>query len=837
MPTYTGTANDLSGSDHTIALGVTEDFDPNANTTVITDHNFIVRGTLRMRPNPGFTHILRFVNVDESIFVGGIVGGMSRTPVATDVGLWVVDTGVLDAVGDPKVGWNRTGDDPTWDPTDTMLRVPWDKGDYTTFATHAKGDPLQTLVAPDGSIDVQECFNLTRSVQIEGTSGHRSHIFISSDSPQVIKYVRSRYMGPRKMSSAGNTEVVRGRWMFHLHHMSDAAGRASILEGCVAADGGSHAFVAHGSNGVTFRDCIAWNCNTDAFWWDTEAATDASADVLYDHCLVARIPIITGEFQQYTISGYRLQGTNGTVRDSVCVGNRGARTNPGFEWPEPGGSPPEVTHGLWANSGNVAHNNAGVGIYFWQNDHVAHQITDFRAFRNGGAGVIQGAYGTASHWDDVTVYDNNGGVAYGHFRFLAHSRTVLPSRVNEFHRMVAQSVVFGEHSLPPVGPAYIFDSQLTHAYVSEGTGNPDSGNGNPAWYWLIRCDLEPADWTVYFMHPTSVYWVQRSDNTAYQVNPNGTTTVIPQFYAATLETDANIDVNVAISATGRVHKLGIASVPVHVGLSGTGERIGGGGAALVHGAASIPVNVAVQALTQIHYDLPDDMTHRFILRKNYGGSVARGGDTLRSSPYQNVRAVTLRGDGAPTGARTGDVLRAGGLDVFAQEVQGAASIPVNVAISGSGGLGHVSGAATVPVSVAMSATGHEIVHGAANVPVSVAMHATAVKRFDAAATIPVQVAMSASASGSIVDGQASIPVTVTMAGTGRNHTFGAATVPVSVAMSGIPRNVVHGAASVPVSVAMSGAGHVLNLHSQPGNVAAVVKRLGQVAVGVSTGGS
>jgi hypothetical protein len=48
-------------------------------------------------------------------------------------------------------------------------------------------------------------------------------------------------------------------------------------------------------------------------------------------------------------------------------------------------------------------------------------------------------------------------------------------------------------------------------------------------YDFIRTGLEPADWTVTAMYPSSVYRVQRADDTAYRVNPDGTTSPIPTF--------------------------------------------------------------------------------------------------------------------------------------------------------------------------------------------------------------------------------------------------------------------------------------------------------------------
>ena len=147
---------------HTVVPGRTLTFDPNHDTTLELTGNLVVEGTLEMRPNPGITHTLRFVDIDESRFVGG---GMDV--LDSDVGLWVMGRGQLDIEGQPRVGWNRTGAHETWKKTDEILTTPFAPGDTTTFAPYS--GRLDTVTAPDGRTFTQEAFNLTRSVNIEGT--------------------------------------------------------------------------------------------------------------------------------------------------------------------------------------------------------------------------------------------------------------------------------------------------------------------------------------------------------------------------------------------------------------------------------------------------------------------------------------------------------------------------------------------------------------------------------------------------------------------------------------------------------------------------------------------
>jgi hypothetical protein len=87
----------------------------------------------------------------------------------------------------------------------------------------------------------------------------------------------------------------------------------------------------------------------------------------------------------------------------------------------------------------------------------------------------------------------------------------------------ADGIEVTQHTLAPQNPAMIADSPCSSVRVA------DSGGHAAGAYDFIRTGLEPSDWTVTSMHPSSVYRVQRSDGTAYQVMPDGTTAPIPSF--------------------------------------------------------------------------------------------------------------------------------------------------------------------------------------------------------------------------------------------------------------------------------------------------------------------
>jgi hypothetical protein len=490
---------------HTVGVGRTLRFDPAVNTTLVLSGNLIVRGTLEMRPRRGVTHTIRFVGIDESKFVGG---GMEV--LDSDVGLWVMGKGRLDILGEPRAGWNRTGTDETWRRNDEVLTTPFLAGDVSTFAPFS--GTLAETSAPDGTVVTQEAFNLTRSVRIEGTPGGRTHIFINSSARQSIRYAAIRHVGPRR---ADGDHFVPGRYGLHFH-MCGRGSVGSTVRGVVVRDCGSHAFVPHLSDGVTFADCIAYGVNEDAYWWDDP---DRSNHIQYRHCMVAKlIPIPSN--RGYRLAGFNLGlGTGLVAHDCVVAGNLGNTAASGFKWPRQTNSKSGL---VWSMTNCVAHNNKWAGIYFWHNCTSPHTVTDFTSFHNR-IGIEHGSYWNLLHVDRLLTFSNNIGL-------VLHSLSAgAPSdRLAYRDARMYDGMAVANHKVPTTGVAILSDSIVSHVWVEEA-------RGAPAEYDFVNCtkdgstSLEPADFTVRDMLPDSVYRVQRGDGTAYQVNPNGTSSDIPSF--------------------------------------------------------------------------------------------------------------------------------------------------------------------------------------------------------------------------------------------------------------------------------------------------------------------
>jgi hypothetical protein len=414
----------------TVATGGALTFAPNLSATLNSKGSIIVNGALTMKPNSrSIVHLIKFVNVNEANYVGG---GME--PVPADVGLWVRD-GQLDLEGTPKTSWTRLAGGinastssitlesaPTgWAAGDEISIVPTEApsvGDYSWSGFDAasivsvSNATVQLNHATSRAHPVvnnqwrAEVLNLTRNVRIEGTgdgtanpsTNHRAHIWIRSDKPQIINYVAIRYMGPRHVGVDNPTDGVLGRYALHFHH-SDDGSRGSIVRGTVVRDAGSHAFVPHGSNGITIADSISYNTFDEAYWWDPGHTSD---DTVYDHNVAALVQT-DPEYRGYELAGFFIaEGLRNTLRDCVAVGVQGNIDASGFTWPEGTND-----SGIWNFSkGNISHNNKVDGIFAWQNDHQPHVIANFVAYHNGEAGIDHGAYGNAYHYENSTLYGN-----------------------------------------------------------------------------------------------------------------------------------------------------------------------------------------------------------------------------------------------------------------------------------------------------------------------------------------------------------------------------------------------------------------------------------------------
>jgi hypothetical protein len=401
------------------------------------------------------------------------------------------------------------------------------------------------VTVPGGQTFTAEVLNLTRNVRIEGmppryefprpgqtNNPGRAHIFIHNHEPalQVLEYVAIRYMGPRRVAGQ-YSDLVLGRYGLHFH-MSHENNRGSYALGTVIRDTGSHAYVPHETNGVTFWDTISYNIAEDAYWWDLRTPTH---DALWGHAAAGLVKA-DPPFRGYRLSGFAVgAGSNNTVFDSVAVGVQGNVDASGFQWPEGSSS-------VWLFEGNVAHNNKENGIFVWQNTASAHVVPRFVAYHNGGAGIAHGAYNNAYVYDQITLYKNAGGTGRNNAGVVLHavSRPSGAEGALTFRDLLVD--------MEGAGPAALHITSHNMAAQNRGrlvrwnvAGYTDRAvrieetNNNRGWYdficWAVdgSRDLEASDFRLVRMAPESLLRVQRWDGSAYQIDSAFQVTPIAAF--------------------------------------------------------------------------------------------------------------------------------------------------------------------------------------------------------------------------------------------------------------------------------------------------------------------
>ncbi len=187
--------------------------------------------------------------------------------------------------------------------------------------------------------------------------------------------------------------------------MCGAGSNGSLVDGVIIRDAEFHAFVPHSSDGVTFRNCIAHDTFSEAYWWDV-AATPAlvpnapqTNNLTYDTCVASRTRS-AGKLGVYRNTGFMLgAGTGSTIVGCVAVGVQGIVQSSGILWGE-------MSQGVWQSNDLVSHNNQQDGIFTWQNTGGLHVISDFVGYHNGGAGIEHGAYLNRYVYQRCVLYAN-----------------------------------------------------------------------------------------------------------------------------------------------------------------------------------------------------------------------------------------------------------------------------------------------------------------------------------------------------------------------------------------------------------------------------------------------
>ncbi|MFI6448697.1 hypothetical protein [Kitasatospora sp. NPDC050543] len=536
--------------------------------TLSSAGNVEVRGALALAPAGTATHTLRFPAVDERRFKGD---GMSV--LDTDTGLWVTGAGYLRLDGAPRAAWVRAaaalkaGDTTIelaaapagWQPGDELAVTPTAAPSEADFSTSYDLRTIRTVSGNTVTLDVPlahahprvatgggvtlgaEVLNLTRNVRVEGTAGGRAHIHLTSSRPPDVRHAALRWLGPRTdtreswQGPQGATPVtapVVGRYALHFHLLADSS-RGTVVEGVVVRDAGNHAFVPHGSHGITFRSCVSHDTWEDAYWWDgpldTRTPQGPSDDITYESCVASRT-VFEPAPRAYRLTGFSLgAGSGGRAVDCVAVGVQGATGASGYEWPE-------TSEGVWTFERCLAHNNLQDGIFVWLNAEHHHVVTQFVGYHNGGWGIEHGAYLNDFDYTASVLYGNAaGGVA---LHSLGRDKgTVFDGLLIDAAGQSDYAVATARHQL--AGESVTFSRCRLTGYRRAGIAFQADQEGRPDDIAVLDCEFAgPAGSELWLdpqsSAPKSIVLRRAGEAGAVQVRkPGAGGTAVPQWNAAT----------------------------------------------------------------------------------------------------------------------------------------------------------------------------------------------------------------------------------------------------------------------------------------------------------------
>jgi hypothetical protein len=371
---------------------------------------------------------------------------VAMEPIASDVGLWVVDQGVFAAAGALKKAWSFLLEGAG--PGDASFVVEdatgWSAGDrivLTPTAERSQPDHVRqfderTLAAVEGTsatLDSAPTFahagcsdcmrrgeaaNLTRNVVVRSAddSGH-AHMMIAQQGLLQLDSVELRWLGPEWGSEEEDGARCGGpqrRAPIWFHQQDDAAD-ASFVRHAAIWGGQRHFVMVERSNQIELTDIAGYdslNTGYGLFYECVECEREiAPQGIVMREVLAAKVGAglreegclrIVHRHTGFTVSGGEGSGCERCVATGIGVVGSGADMS-GFAWQEGGSGRPLD----FVFKDNVAHNNGNHGAFIWHNEAESQPPYEHNAFwSNDAYGIHWGAYGNQFVLQDFTAVDN-----------------------------------------------------------------------------------------------------------------------------------------------------------------------------------------------------------------------------------------------------------------------------------------------------------------------------------------------------------------------------------------------------------------------------------------------
>jgi hypothetical protein len=365
----------------------------------------------------------------------------------SDVGVWVMGSGVFTAAGRIKRAWSKLTESTASDDTTFSVEdaAGWEAGDRVALTPTAKSSVSEhylqfdeaTIDAVDGaSVTLEEapsfehlgcvdCLrrgeaaNLTRNVVVRSADdAAHGHIMVAEEGVLGFDSVELRWLGPQKKCSNGGPAR---RAAIYFHEQGEASADSFVRHVSIWG-GDNHFLMIEKSHGIEVADVAGYDTIGTGFsmFYDNSYCNTRCDNIeefvprgtVFTDVLAAKIAVPERE-DCNAIGGTHAiipSGGEGTgCRNCVASGNGynyGQYGNEGAIDLVEGGSGRPVDFVL---NDNVTHNNAGNGFSNWQNGtNMAPPYENNQSWSNAGNGVHHGAYVNPYEFKNLTAVDNAG---------------------------------------------------------------------------------------------------------------------------------------------------------------------------------------------------------------------------------------------------------------------------------------------------------------------------------------------------------------------------------------------------------------------------------------------
>lgn len=396
---------------------------------IVDSGGYLEMGTAAAPIPASYRAEIRFVISSAAVCTGG------QAFVEGDIGLWVLGGGRWEAHGAPvRVTWTklasrapagvsviRVVDDVTdWEPGATLVVTPTDMGrrEQSQALSNPYYEEVQLVRATRMAGYTELALSRVLRYTHEGTAQAAAEVALLSRNVTVTsKYPDDQVQGHTlfmrgatgglsyvEFRNLGNLGCL-SRYPVHFHMMNETS-RGMRVRGLAIWNSNTQLLNIHASQGITIEDTVGYNGTGIGFFVGEPHEGMTSADNVLINNLVGRVVYRDGALDgAHRAAGFWIESLNAALVGNVATGSWGRSTqDAGFHIAEGPDFNPEFTALRMVR--NEAHTNNGSGLHTWNNVGPPFSVVDFRAWRNGFAGIKWGAYRNRMEVHRAALFEN-----------------------------------------------------------------------------------------------------------------------------------------------------------------------------------------------------------------------------------------------------------------------------------------------------------------------------------------------------------------------------------------------------------------------------------------------